>query len=54
MISKNAHFMICGNKNTLGKAVIDGLTEGEEKILERKQFEEMKEAGRIHIELWNE
>ncbi len=54
MEQQHGHFMICGNKNTLGKAVIEGLTEGGTKIFERERFEQMKEAGKVLIELWNE
>ena len=46
--------MICGNKNTLGRAVTEGLVEGATKVWEREQFEELKEKGKILIELWNE
>jgi hypothetical protein len=30
--------MICGNKNTLGKAIIDGITEGAAKIFDKESF----------------
>jgi len=39
----SGHLLICGNKNTLGRAVIEGLTEGATKVFEREKFEELKE-----------
>jgi hypothetical protein len=46
--------MICGNKNTLGRAVIEGLTEGPAKVFTKEQFEELKQREKVMIELWNE
>jgi sulfite reductase alpha subunit-like flavoprotein len=53
-MAAGGHLMICGNKNTLGKAVIEGLTEGPTKVFDKTEFEEMKEGGKIMVELWNE
>jgi sulfite reductase alpha subunit-like flavoprotein len=42
--------MVCGNKNTLGKSVMDAL----QNIIGEKELENMKEHGRLLVELWNE
>ena len=44
--------MICGNENTLGKAVFNQIEESQ--ILSREEIEIRKENGKILVELWNE
>lgn len=46
--------MICGNKSTLGNAVLQGLTFESTKILTENEVKDLKESGRMMIELWNE
>lgn len=46
--------MICGNKQTLGRAVLDGLESGETQILSEHELNEIKENGHLMVELWNE
>jgi len=45
--------MICGNKNTLGKAIIEGLTVGGDKFTQQ-ELDKIKDQGRLMVELWNE
>jgi len=52
-VEKQGQIMICGNKNTLGKAIIEGLTT-QNQVLTQQEYEEIKLQGRIMVELWNE
>jgi hypothetical protein len=45
--------MICGNKNTLGKAIIEGLTVGGDNFTQQ-ELDKIKDQGRLMVELWNE
>jgi len=38
LITEGAYLMVCGNKNSLGKSVMLGLTEGDTQILNKDEL----------------
>ncbi len=45
MIDSKGHMMICGNKQTLGRAILSGLIEGNTQVFTEAELNEMKQTG---------
>lgn len=54
MVDEGGMMMVCGNKNTMGKEVIESIKKEENKIMNEEEYEKIKEEKRIVMELWNE